>query len=153
MINVLFSISTPVVDLLRNNFKKDEDSKPIASDLTTSEKRKFAIHKGDMWKVVTVGAKNKELVSVTLRSVDYIDEAKAKFAGEVDVIGVWLPDGTQLGQTLIPATYDNEGNEVTPESVIGTATYPVDKPFLLQFMPHGSLEDVNLLSGWKNRRW
>lgn len=84
------------------------------------------------------------------------------------VVGAWNRDGTQYGTTTVPATYDFDGNEVTPSSITGTPIYAIN-PNILKFMPDDVTYDsegnetsrtpalapkeVNKLLGWGDRIW
>ena len=96
-----------------------------------------------------------------------IEYMRVFFDGRFQVLGVWKQDGVMHGQVLVPATYDMDGVELTPESVTGTPTYPLF-PGYLNWMPDvvtydtdghetsrtGATEfaQVNQMLGWEPRR-
>lgn len=77
----------------------------------------------------------KEIVTV----IHYLREV---FPGSIQVMDVFKVEGVRHGQTLIPATFDDQGNEITPEEIIGIPTYPpMPKTNALEFMPDDVVYD------------
>ena len=86
-----------------------------------------------------------------------------------EVIGVWNEDGTELGTTLniTPATYDEEGIELSPkiENVTGTPLHPFNKTSYQSIIPpriqtdeegneisRTEFYDINSFGGFKPKR-
>ena len=77
-----------------------------------------------------------------LTVVHYLRET---FPGAIQVLDTFYTDsGVRHGQTLIPAVLDEEGNEVTPEQIVGQPTYPPNpKNDMLKYMPDDVVYDNN----------
>jgi len=162
MINVLFGITQPVIQLLKKNFTR-VDEQWEADDLTSEERKKFRLYTSRHWKPDNSGAVIREVVSsyISPETVSDTDKdladvnlAIAKFTGQITVLGAWNQDGTQYGMQLHKAVYDlTDGSILVPESVTGTPVYSINEAIVLKYMPNGVLEEVNNLYGWKDRRW
>ena len=139
------------------------------------------------WRENTSGSSNKKLVTVYVADIvepDWADPSdpdpkdiltvihylRETFPGSVQILEAFKRDGTRHGQTLVPATYDDESVELTPESVEGTATYNANpQADSLEYMPDDvtydvdgvetsrtaatQLKEVNKLFGWSDRKW
>ena len=87
-----------------------------------------------------------------------IEYLRTFFDGRYQVLGCWQRNGIIHGQTLIPATYDKNGDEVTPEEIIGNRTYPLHPQYLkwmpddLGGIPATTFKQVNKLQGHPDRR-
>lgn len=69
--------------------------------------------------------------------------------GREFILGAWdTKTGVQYGQTLVPATYDVNGDELTPETITGDAVYPINNVRVRRFLPDDvtSDEDGNEIS-------
>lgn len=111
------------------------------------------------WRENTSGAQNKQLVTIyvadfaepdwsdpndpdpktVLTIVNYLRET---FSGAIQVLDCFQTNGVRHGQTLIPATYDENGDELTPESIEGNPTYqPNPQADMLLYMPDDVVYD------------
>ena len=181
-VNVLFGITKPTVAILRGNYARNlDDTGYERNELTEDERQRFKLYMSGHWKSEVSGAVEWDCISSYVDTVitdprndpdnpelrDVI-AALDKFAGNIFVIGVWNVDGTQYGTKRIQATYDVEGNEVTPETITGTPHYPINLARAIKYMPDDVVYDngtelsradaiqfkeVNKLAGWKDRLW
>ena len=116
---------------LANDFTPFETSgdRPTTIDVYNSRFCVVPLTAQGLWKKDT-GAGGRSLVSLYVADIqdaqgklEVLDYLRTNFAGPFVILDVWNEAGTRFGQTLIHATYDDEGNELTPENITGQPTY------------------------------
>lgn len=187
-INVILALELAVAQKLRQNFintNPDPEGDPIwqRNDLTNAQREKLRSVYGDKFKRVTVATVEYVILNfyfplITVGSrqdpptndltLHWLEQLKILLPGQEFVLGAWDHTGAQYGMTLIPAVLDDEGNEVTPEQMVGDPVYPVHAR-LLDIMPDDVTYDENgnetnrtvatefkqthKILGWADRRW
>lgn len=195
MINVLLAVNNNQLDDFLNNWKHDDDGNRLNNSFSAYQTPLYEINPNlltalhntsqGLWK--PNGANNTTVVTLYVVEVvepDWSDpndpEPKNilsvlkvmtdQFAGSLVILGAFKPDGLQHGITLIPATHNVDGVELTPETTEGEATYKVNPqvdllPYIpdtvtydvdgniLSVTPATQLADINLVSGWQPRVW
>lgn len=178
-VNVLFALKDSHYQLLLDNFRVDQFGNRIRTDLTKTQARKLRHNYTGAWPSPTIGANVYHVLSFTFPEEledsnditaghKWIEFLLTKWPNVWIVVGCWNRNGTQWGTTLVTAVYDDQGNEITPETVIGTPVYPVH-PQHMRIMPDdvtydengnevsrtpaSAPKDVNLICGWSPRRW
>ena len=195
MINVLFAINNNQLDDFLDNWKTNAEGTRLNTSFSVYQTPTYELNPylltqapqsaQGQWKVN--GADNKTLVTLYVADVaepDWTDPDDLKpkdilsvvkilmdtFQGSLVILGAFKPDGLQHGLTLVQATYDTEGTELTPEEITGTATYQVrQRDNAIAYMPDvvthdqdgyetsrtdaTELTDVNLVAGWASRVW
>ena len=144
-INALIAIDVAVAKKLRDNFTlvdpNNEDSGTIRNDLTSAQKRKFSMVYEGKWNKVTFGGTTyipllfnipdttvgeKQDPQTDDATLHWIEKFKELLPGKEFVVGAWnMHTGAQYGTAIVPATYDENGDEVTPETITGIPFYPI----------------------------
>jgi len=187
MINVLIAIEQAVAVKLRDNFRLIDKDNPelgtVRNDLTPAQKKKLKMAYSGHHKKVTVAGTTYIIIDfyfppITVGSTKdpveddprllWLERFKELLPGKEFVLGAWDRTGAQYGTKIIPPTYDENGDEVTGETIEGTPVYPIHAR-LLDVMPDDVTYDengnetsrtaatapkqVHKILGWKDRRW
>ena len=198
MINILTAINNNQVEQFFDNFRFEEGGARLATDFAPftipDTEHTIDVYGSDCdvhmatqghWKVN--GADNKTLVSIYISDIVYpdwsdptdpdpkdvlavINYMRQAFPGPIQILDAFKKDGLRHGEELIPATYDELGDEVTPETIMGTPTYPPNPsadtllymPDVITYDTNGDVvsttqattrTEVNKLYGWNDRKW
>lgn len=168
MINVIFAINQTTWDLLKQNFQRDVDGIRLRTDLTVEQASKLRSNIFGHWKVPNIAGTDYHVISWYVPSTTWIEFLLTEYPGKFIIVGAWRRDGSQFGTTIVPATYDENLVEATPETVIGTPQYPIHAQYMKIFPDDVTYDqngneltrsaaaapkEVNKLFGWSDRRW
>ena len=180
-VNVLFALKEINYQRLKDNFRADADGNRIRTDFTVSQALKLKDHYDGTWPPVTIASTQYRVIMFTFpeipndrgdissghKWVDFLVN-NPDFSGAFILIGVWNMDGSQWGTTIVPAVRDEDGTEITPESIEGTPVYPLHPQHMLIMpddvtydqdgnetsrVPAAAPKDVCLVGGWEPRIW
>jgi hypothetical protein len=148
-IEVILYLELPVAIKLKQNLTRDENGDWIRNDLTNAQRRKLSNAFQDKLNRVTLGADTYVGISLYIPKITvadddprlhWLEKLKELLPGKEFVLGAWetidrnywTSDGkvVMYGQEILRATYDEDGNEVTPELVTGTPIYPLHAQYL-----------------------
>lgn len=188
VVNVLAAIIEPKQQDLRKNFELIDPRNPelgYVREVLTPEERKILgkHHRTSHWKQMNSMGVRHNVMSFYIPSPEipgtggrlmWIEGMLAKWPGDSFIVGVWNPDGSQYGTTIIPAVtaWNEETGEsdiLVPESIEGTPVYPISDRVMecmpddvtydpvtgaeVTRVPASKYKDVIQMSGWKPRRW
>lgn len=109
----------------------------------------------DKWKKLLVGpaSQHRELLTIACKDLVELDWTDPQdpnpgpaitvlhylrevFPGQLQIVDVFKSDGIRHGQTYIAPQFDQDGNPLSPEQIIGQPTYPpLDKATMVLHMP------------------
>jgi len=180
-VNAMIAIQSNSVETFLDNWRFDTNGDRLRNDFTPFNSGQdnsqtidvydnsfciVSMETQGYWKI----SNNKQLISIYIADIvepDWADlEPDPKdvltvlhylrevFPGPFQILEVFKRDGVRHGQTLILPTYDNEGNEIDPEEIVGQSTYPAfPQADMLAYMPEGIISQLNKILGWNDRRW
>ena len=163
MINCWLAVERSNWIKFKDNFISDDGENPRRADFSRRMMKFLRTHTVGHWKAPTITVQGTDYEFHVLNlyiSEDTVGDhqdppvdnpllyelsrIKQILPGKEFVLAAWHADethltadgrGVQYGQTVTPATYDEAGDELTPEVIGGTPVYPIINARIRKFLP------------------
>lgn len=153
-LNAIIVMAVTTAKNFKKNFDKVDntiDSAYVRNDLTTAQRLMYKEFFYDKFERFTVNATEYIPIEFWL-TIEAIETLLTDFSGKIILVAVFNFNGYQYGRTLVPATYDEDGKELTSKTQTGESVYPQHAK-AIDLMPNAVFERVHSIMGAGKRMW